>query len=646
MKVRLLFIVLVLFYLIFVGNALQHKTRIDHIIRQNWDSFESSNLFKKIKTYLNNSEIFEGYYPTHETHCDHDHYMHNSGLADRYSKESRAQIEELGLGRPFISRKRSELTWEPMKIKAFTQFINSSDPYSCHKVGQEVVLDIRYYNERLGQWTDRYTCTSNDILTTDKQKLLKNYIIPTVLQIVEEMILVPYEGQNLVLDPEYHKIYGTDCRTGVEIPDYLINGAGEPNANYILFFSARPMPQPKVLANANPCSHQIIPSNRFGRPLAGSINFNPGSEDLSMSIITNPFLFDKVVKLGLHEITHALGFSQHLFADYQNDNGEFYGSTGPLISLTTTGPTIYKFSGPRVVAFAKEHFSCGDSNFDGVELEEWDTTGTGPGSHWEKRLVGSEYMAAITSISMPISLLTLSLLEDSGWYRVNYSYSQDLRWGHKQGCDFLSYPCTKKSWEDYFCTTTSKSRHACNPEKTAKGYCTLQKYPSVLGTYYQHFEDGFYGGDYGPDYCPTWKGYSNYYCEDVSVPSRFQGNSFGETFGTGSACFDLKLTDGSPETACWQVQCVNGPYNKTRVGILVGDTWYGCPINGTAGWISLHTPQGKPLNAYCPESNFFCREDHTVDLFLRSYGTKNLAFNVLITWLAFFGICNIFMNRF
>ena len=41
------------------------------------------------------------------------------------------------------------------------------------------------------------------------------------------------------------------------------------------------------------------------------------------------------------------------------------------------------------------------------------------------------------------SRFTLALLEDSGWYRVNYQAADQLVWGYRAGCSFLT-SCTNK----------------------------------------------------------------------------------------------------------------------------------------------------------------------------------------------------------
>ena len=43
-----------------------------------------------------------------------------------------------------------------------------------------------------------------------------------------------------------------------------------------------------------------------------------------------------------------------------------------------------------------------------------------------------------------ISKMTLGLLEDSGWYKVDYKYSERVPWGYQKGCEFLEKSCINK----------------------------------------------------------------------------------------------------------------------------------------------------------------------------------------------------------
>ena len=42
------------------------------------------------------------------------------------------------------------------------------------------------------------------------------------------------------------------------------------------------------------------------------------------------------------------------------------------------------------------------------------------------------------------SRITLALMEDTGWYKANYSIAQELDWGNKLGCNFAMKSC--KEW--------------------------------------------------------------------------------------------------------------------------------------------------------------------------------------------------------
>ena len=68
--------------------------------------------------------------------------------------------------------------------------------------------------------------------------------------------------------------------------------------------------------------------------------------------------------------------------------------------------------------------------------------------HWEKTVMGNDYMTATTQPHMVISDITLALFEDSGWYMPNYTYAEEYNgnhshwWGKNRGCDFPKhYSC-------------------------------------------------------------------------------------------------------------------------------------------------------------------------------------------------------------
>ena len=72
----------------------------------------------------------------------------------------------------------------------------------------------------------------------------------------------------------------------------------------------------------------------------------------------------------------------------------------------------------RVVQEARKHFGC--DSLEGAELEDYDGF-----NHWEARVFGNEAMTGARSGRMVMSRITFALLEDSGWYKPNYSMAED-----------------------------------------------------------------------------------------------------------------------------------------------------------------------------------------------------------------------------
>lgn len=78
--------------------------------------------------------------------------------------------------------------------------------------------------------------------------------------------------------------------------------------------------------------------------------------------------------VGLHELTHVLGFSASMYETYPNGN--------PLVS---TPDGNYFLNSPKLQTEIKNFFNC--TNSKGLPLEDQD--GTLIASHWEKKVVGN-----------------------------------------------------------------------------------------------------------------------------------------------------------------------------------------------------------------------------------------------------------------
>ena len=66
------------------------------------------------------------------------------------------------------------------------------------------------------------------------------------------------------------------------------------------------------------------------------------------------------------------------------------------------------------------------------------------GNHFEKVLFGNAMMTSETSKATIISVFSLALLKDSGFYEVDMFQAEEFYWGKNAGCNFVTYFCNGK----------------------------------------------------------------------------------------------------------------------------------------------------------------------------------------------------------
>ena len=96
----------------------------------------------------------------------------------------------------------------------------------------------------------------------------------------------------------------------------------------------------------------------------------------------------------------------------------------------------------------------------------------------------NEIMTGSVDTRSVVSTMTLALLEDSGWYKANYSMAERLEWGRSQGTEFVTLPCNQ--WKGaYHCNNTQLS--GCTYNREAEGYCPIISYNGDLPQWAQYF---------------------------------------------------------------------------------------------------------------------------------------------------------------
>jgi hypothetical protein len=431
--------------------------------------------------------------------------------------------------------------------------------YACYSVGQT-------YTRTTG---GSATCGSTDVLSASQRTSLINDVIPAALAVIGSLLQVDQSAGNLFLDSTYYNGGASrkNCAVGVPIPaSYVAGSTGIPGVDYYVWITARPASSSSNLASALACNivvAQTSPTVKYGRPLAGYINFNPAG--LASTDLTNSFKFNRYVRVAVHELMHALGFSSFFYPHFSNDNGQYY--TSPFVNITLRGGPVPVFTTPRVTKFAQDHYGC--SSLTGLEMENGGGQGTA-NSHWEARLMNNDIMTGYADLYLIISNATLAIFRDMGWYRVNWGQAEPYYMGYQQGCSFALNKCNTWTQARTFCSVANA--RGCTVDRRAKGYCdyaTGQTIPSQ----YQYFGDTSAGGFFIRDYCPITIGYSNGYCGDASSLAQ----SYDSIGFDDSRCFDM-LDSSNSVQACLRHRC-----NGNGLELLLSGNWVAC-TNSTISW--------------------------------------------------------------
>ena len=366
---------------------------------------------------------------------------------------------------------------------------------------------------------------------------------------------------------------------------------------------------PKLINNEIKADLILIPKISFeddgshGGSYIIALNENDKRPIIGGIILKTHYNFSKtnsqffIIMFLLHEITHILGFESFLFP--------YFKSGSQLITKNINGIEKQLFTGENVIKYAKKHFGC--DNIDGIELEN--QIG---GTHWESRIMLSDYMIGFDYSEIVISEISLALLEDSGWYKINYYTGGLFRYGKGEGCDFLFNKCVTKgnvNFKKDFCIKNGQQK--CTSGHLSRGKCYMKRYYSGFESYYQYYEDPLYGGNKYTDYCPIpedqyYLFYYNNLCDSNSRRSNYP-NEFGEKYGDNSICIESSLVpynylnsyfDDEVRVMCHEIKC---DFKSKTFSIYVGNNNVKCP-----GEYKEVNVDGFSGSIFCPDFDRVC----------------------------------------
>jgi len=588
-----------------------------------------------------------------------------------------ASESETGIRGTILAPTKQEEIWRAQMQHDSLDVIPMDEMASIHRQTQspdDIHLNLVYNNHP--HETHRYRYLQDGASNTPSSAPTSTVVKP--IRIVFETTELEINGQSqqneiqVIIDsvlPEISNIWSsilsvTPVQENILIPSNVCHGFfpntpsnitqnGVEDADIVIFVSGasvsstgKSMCGSQTLASASFCN-----LDQIDRPVIGFINFC--LDNMSSNV-------DKLVKVGVHEVAHVLGWNDDLLKYFRD------GETGePLTSRPFESQSVtcvdgsvrdvempgtstvqmrqgsnlhgdyrhYEIVTPSVKQVVRNQFGC--QTLEGARLENQPTKNSCIGAHFDERLFFTEAMGPIFSSqsSSILSPLTVSLLEDSGFYTVHYSSRHVLNsgFGLGAGCDFVSESCidestdkVKETFEPYFCDSVTKfsedgidssSETTCDPSFSHVAYCDLFDFSggSPRG-YSEPSEDAiqyFSNQDLGVvftrgDYCPI-PTLLKIDCTDTSN-YEFQQIYPDEVYGSSSKCFNTQFQHPQygnvNRGACLKSKC--NPEDHTLEVYLDGET-LNCEFDGQVHDFPLTQTASfecPPLRSICPQ--FIC----------------------------------------
>jgi hypothetical protein len=445
----------------------------------------------------------------------------------------------------FISDYKADKPTEPIRITFYTDYVEDR----LH------ILDKA--NNSTNNGSSSFLLTAEQEQENTQIKILLEQVLPKASQFWSNAIgVIPVLGnlrinipddkaaQDNIQTPEAKSLY-SNCPL---IDQH--SKVGTPNTDLMIYMYARrdcsSLSEGEAVVGRNgargggatfgfPCE-----LDQFDRPIGGTMDFCLDTLELNRVGVVSDHIQQKALTSVKRQIGNILGVHPTLYKFFRHtttglpltprpfveERVECVGGGGTdvlqmpacntlLQGQTATGIHYYQVVTPTVKTVMKNHFDC--SYVQGARLENQHPSSNGGesqyclGYEWESRWFEGELMSPMhTSSTHALSPLTLALLEDSGWYKANYTASQTLSFGHKAGCRFLHDECIADNgkvvpdyMQGFFCNVELDSREfelstasrMCDPYHTHKAFCDLVDFNDTFfgsfnaapGRGYSHF---------------------------------------------------------------------------------------------------------------------------------------------------------------
>ncbi len=279
---------------------------------------------------------------------------------------------------------------------------------------------------------------------------------------------------------------------------YFLNNKNYNDYDLLIFIRNKMLSEKNITEKNFSIPKIILQENNNGRPIIGGIIFNydyilPDKEEEKIQTLKIIFL---------HEITHILGFEKTILDDNKHLLSHYTSNR-----IVNNGKEKTTYIGQKVVSLARKYYKCDSINE--LELDKENSLEGNNFLHWEGRLLLGEYMTSyIYYPEQFISEFTLALLEDLGWYKVNYYTGGLMKFGKNKGCDFINKDCViinegiTSRFPNEFCSINTFG--TCSPGRQSRGYCYTETTGNIAGS--KGYKRNGWENEYGigiAEYCPA-----------------------------------------------------------------------------------------------------------------------------------------------
>jgi len=492
-------------------------------------------------------------------------------------------------------------------------------------------LRIKFYTGQIEQYR------GSSLENNARIDFIINEVLPEMAhEWSSALSVVPVAGR-LKIDPL--TLFGDRKCYWSTVPDSHIQD-GVFGADLIIYVSANPEEDycgSGELATAISCN-----MDQYDRPTAGAINFCLETIRLQDDLTASEETRRDLVGVATHEVGHVLGMDTYLMLFFRDaktgdpltprphalskvtcvsgEEREVLKPADNTLALvqTATGTRYAEIRTPTVRQVVRNQFDC--QVMTGARFENQPPNEKSCfGSHWDERLFYTEAMGpVINSVTNVLSPLTLALLEDSGWYKADYSVAGISVFGHGAGCDFVYEDCIVEGEvpsysKGFFCNdllTISMGKQniflegvfGCDASSTHKSLCDMVDYDDPIlesigfdttppPEENQYFKPNNYGAfTKWTDYCPV---HFDVLAVDCTDPNNTSKNS-NEVFSSESRCMETNT-----ETSLCLVSRCNE--DEHLVEVDVGEETFRCLFDG-----QLHTMPDTTTQFKCPRIATIC----------------------------------------